>query len=59
MYLCLFIMLFVVILFVIFCYLFNGVKILGVLVIEFKSYYLNIRNVVDELVLWGYEVCNL
>lgn len=40
------------------CYPSNGAKILGVLVTEFKSHYLNIRNVADELASRGHEVCN-
>ena len=51
-------MLFVVILLVSSCYPSNGAKILGVLVSEFKSHYLNIRNVADELASRGHEVCN-
>lgn len=51
-------MLFVVILLVTSCYPSNGAKILGVLVTEFKSHYLNIRNVADELASRGHEVCN-
>lgn len=51
-------MLFVVILLVTSCYPSHGVKILGVLVTEFKSHYLNIRNVADELASRGHEVCN-
>lgn len=47
----------IVILFCILFYLCNGVKIFGVLMIELKSCYVNFWNVVDELVLWGYEVC--
>lgn len=49
----------VVILFFTACYPSNGAKILGVLVTEFKSHYLNIRNVADELASRGHEVCNL
>ena len=52
------IMLFVVILLFTSCYPSNGAKILGVLVSEFKSHYLNIRNVADELASRGHEVCN-
>ena len=36
----------------------NGAKILGVLMTESKSHYLNLRNVADELVSRGYQVCD-
>ena len=37
----------------------NGAKILGVLMTESKSRYLNLRNVADELVSRGYKVCDV
>ena len=51
-------MLIAIILLFTFSYPSNGAKILGVLVTEFKSHYLNIRNVADELASRGHEVCN-
>lgn len=39
--------------------LIRGAKILGVLMIESKSHYSNLRNVADELASRGYEVCYL
>ena len=35
----------------------NGARMLGVLVTESKSRYANMRNLADELVSRGHEVC--